>query len=82
MGRGGRRPTANSNVSEHTCKYGYVQQVRHALDILPALKDREDVKKRTMREKDRQDCVVIERAIAVLNATDGGGLAPHVRQAD
>lgn len=37
--------------------------------------------KRTMREKDRQDCVVIERAIAVLNATDGG-LAPHVRQAD
>jgi predicted nucleotidyltransferase len=38
--------------------------------------------KRTMREKDRQDCVVIERAIAVLNATDGGGLAPHVRQAD
>ena len=32
MGRGGRKPTANSNVSEHTRKYGYIQQVRHALE--------------------------------------------------
>ena len=32
--------------------------------------------KRTLREKDQQDCVVIERAIAVLNAHDENNSVP------